>query len=270
MANTSQPGKSILALTKKIKALDPLNGPTIIENVVKPLLNQQPGTINFTPIAPATSSTNLTFQTPRTSPTTTTTTTTTGTGFGKKRGPYKKAQKLKNVKIIRGGGCSEILNESKTISTKKSANRLTKNKQFYHLNKYIFDVDLFNNENVIELRYSLNGGKVRDLIVPNDDIKSIIADICVDEFTIEKFNKLKKDEQSFIRKFAEKCHMDLGNDISSIEDDVLNYEIYYGELEAGNSQPIIIFLFKSFCSGKLDKNEYLEAMENIINNKINS
>ena len=250
LTNTQARGKAVLDLTKKIRAMDSTNGPIIIDTIVQNLLNAQPNTISFTP-APLT---------PAPAASTTTTNLTpvpiTGLGFKKKT---KKPRPL-NLKLITGSGV-KIINETDKVTKHK---KITDNKQFYGMNKFIIDEDKFEDDNVIELRYSLNYKKVRDIVIPNEKIKSMIKDIFLEKFDLKKFNKLTKDNKSFITKFADKCHVHLEGVQPNHEEEELNYKIYKGELDAGNPEPLLQFLIKSHYDGRLGKTEFYEAIKELV------
>ena len=62
---------------------------------------------------------------------------------------------------------------------KVSEKVFTKNKTFYGLNKYIIEKDKLMNDNICDIRYALNGKKLRNFKCPNESIKYMIVDLCI-------------------------------------------------------------------------------------------
>jgi len=185
-----------------------------------------------------------------------------GAGFTSKR-LKKKMKKFihrpKNLKVIRGGG-AVILNPQEKVSHKV----FTKDKTFYELNKYIIDADQLKN-NVCDIRYALNGKKVRSFKCENG-MKDMIIDLCNETFSLSKYAKLKQDDKNSFLKFCENAHVDVGMS-NSIADAETQYKVYEGELDAGNPAPMMMFLFDSFSKGKLSKPDYLNSLNEIYKSK---
>ena len=225
-ASNSKANRELKAAVQEIKVLDKRNGGEIVTELLRDYL--EPEVIE-------------------------------GEGFNFKRKQKRYLNRPKNLRIVRGGGI-EIMNPNERVS-KKVFN--SNNETFYELNKYIIDVEKLNKENICDIRYSLNGRKLRQFKCPNEKIKGIIINLCEKKtFSLNQFNKLDDDDKKFIMQFCEKAHVDIGisNQLSDLK---TQYSVYEGELNAGNPTPMLQFLLKSFNSGQLKKKEYLEALNEI-------
>ena len=182
-----------------------------------------------------------------------------GNGFSSKR-RKKFIHRPKNLTVIRGGG-AVILNPQEKVSHKV----FTKDKTFYELNKYIIDANQLKANNVCDIRYALNGKKVRSFKCQND-MKDMIIDLCNETFSLSKYGKLKQGDKDAFLKFCENAHVDVGMS-NSIADAETQYKVYEGELDAGNPAPMMMYLFDSFSKGKLSKPDYLNSLNEIYKSK---
>lgn len=161
-----------------------------------------------------------------------------------------------NLKVIRGGGMVTL-----NPIEKASHKIFTKDATFLELNKYIIDADKLKNDNQCDIRYALNGKRLKTFKC-NDAIKDMIVDLTDNTFSLSKYGKLNQQDKKFILKFAEQAHIDVGM-TDSIEDANIQYKVYEGELEAGNPAPMVKYLFDSFSRGRLPKQDYLNALNEI-------
>ena len=97
----------------------------------------------------------------------------------------KYIKRARNLRIVKGGGM-EIQNPKDKVSK----NAFNNNKEFYELNKFIIDVDKLQNSNICDIRYKLNGRKLRQFVCPNDKIKNMIVNLCLHKtFSIRDYDK---------------------------------------------------------------------------------
>ena len=184
-----------------------------------------------------------------------------GSGFSKRM--KKGKRRISNLKLITGGGKVQVKNETKANKHKK----FNDNKSYYEMNKFIIDADILNDNDVIDMRYKLNGKKYKRIQCPSDSIKKMLIQLSTDStFNINEYMNLKETERKFLLKFCEQCHVNIGLN-TSVQDYETQYKIYLGEKQAGNPLPLLNFLFNSFSRGNLTKKDYLESLEEILKSK---
>jgi len=177
------------------------------------------------------------------------------------KAPTGKGLKKNKTKLIRGKGM--IIEEEIKIK-KKAPKNLYGDNDFYELNKFSINKKKLN-ENMCEMRYTLNSKKFRTFNIPNKEIKNIIVGLGKNkEFSIVEYEKLNEDNKNFILKFCDTLHVNIGfsNCVKELEK---QKDIYEGELNAGNPAPMLNFLLNAVFNGTLSKEDYLLAVKDMIN-----
>lgn len=96
------------------------------------------------------------------------------------------------------------------------------------------------NELILSIKYRNTGNKKTNDIPINENIKSIILDICLKKFDNAKYNKLSKEEQKVIIYFIEEMKIDnVKIDNNPINGIYTEYKILMGEIESGNDSSLI-------------------------------
>ena len=176
-----------------------------------------------------------------------------GRGFKNK---IKKTQKKTNYKVIRGSGSIETLNIHQNDST-------SSRKLYYDLNKFVLDSDDIN-KNICRLKYTNNSTTQLKPFKVSDPVKDMIIDVAKNtKFKMKSYMDLSEDDKIVFSDFCDKTHIniDLPSDHKKQEND---YKILLGAHNSGNSQPILSYLFREFCGGKLKKQDYLDALKDLV------
>ncbi len=182
-----------------------------------------------------------------------------GRGFKNKIKKIQKKQKKTNYKVIRGSGAIETLDIHQDYSSPSR-------KLYYDLNKFVLDADDIN-KNICRLKYMHNSSTQLKPFKVSDPVKDMIIDVAKDtKFKMKNYMNLTEDDKIVFSDFCDKTHIniDLPSDHKKQEND---YKILKGAHDAGNSQPILAYLFRQLYSGKLKKQDYLDAMQDLIENK---
>ena len=127
------------------------------------------------------------------------------------------------------------------------------------------------NELILSIKYRNTGNKKTNDIPINENIKSIILDICLKKFDNAKYNKLSKEEQKVIIYFIEEMKIDnVKIDNNPINAIYTEYKILMGEIESGNDSSLIkkrlkTILFELHKYKKINSAQLRNVMFNIDN-----
>lgn len=155
------------------------------------------------------------------------------TGEGMRGKKVYKTKHKRRIIVGRGAAVHEV--QSNTHGNSKLVHR--------QLNKYLINADKLSN-NIISARLSSSGNRIQKGYLAKDqhvssEVGKLIEDICEDEFSIQRYNKLPKKDKEILYNFLDAAHVEI-NGIQNSNDKELEANVLFGEYNSGNKLPYII------------------------------